>query len=142
MLPRFFKLHAINKSGQAIDCSAAGVIKVTACGRKIVDGQPVYGKERNFFEASTNVGNGSHEAGPTHNNADMSLIGADGMVEVTPTHASSSGDVLIVYEWATDDAGATFPSGAAGFDVEELDVLCVVPVSGTNTKRKPFRFPE
>jgi hypothetical protein len=140
MLPKYYKFHVLNKTGQTIDCSSNPGnegITVTTLPWKFQAGQVAYGTEQAALTAATDLTNNNSEEGSLQTNTDY--MGVHGTITVQTDNTSVAGDIVLGIEWSTN--GTTFPSDSADFDVlQHCDLLVSVYLDDAATKTINFEI--
>lgn len=134
MLPKWWKLHMLNSSGQLLSFdgdSFAGRIAIRISPWKFSSGAKVDGsviEDDLGFIASGTLANGASIAGAAHNNTSDKFLGASGNTfKVTHNVDAASGVMRLFIEYCDED-GSTWPSDADDFVVTQLTQIAVLPM--------------
>ena len=111
---------------------------------KFTDGALVYNTliEDDFgFAAADTIANNGQEESTVINNTITLNLGFDGTLKVIADQNSTDGKMTLFLE--RSDLDANWPSDLADFDIQDLTVLCVLPMSTDaedEGRAKNFRY--
>ena len=109
MLPKFYKFHMVNSTGEQFDGTGSDTATITTIGWKFNSlGALVYGAEATGLSVTSDVALSGTVEGVVQDNSAVLNLGLHGKITVDFATGSPTGSMLAFVEFPTDDS--TYPS--------------------------------
>lgn len=137
MLPSYYRFRIKWDADQTLTYNNAARVEVTWISWKLSSGALVYQAEQSddfgFGAGDTIADEGEEEAQVVDNSSDL-YLGLNGTLRVIADANSTDGTMSLYVEESTDNS--VWPSDLADFDITDLQLLCVLPMS-TDAEDEP-----
>jgi len=132
MLPKYWRLHFINETGQTMTFNDGAKIEVRVSPWKFSEGAKVDGnviEDDMAFAAGGTIADDGTKEGDVNDNTSNLYIGAHGVFKVTHDLDAAVGCCRLYFEHCDDNT--TWPSDATDFVITDLIQVAVCPIDNS-----------
>lgn len=127
MLPKYWKLHARNETGQTMTYNDAARLDVRMMPWKWASGAKSYGTlitDDLGFDAGETIADNANTEGDEQDNSTNLYDGIFGYFEAIHDLSTADGPIYLYIEWSDASGGTNWPSDKNEFDITE-DLVCI-----------------
>ena len=130
MLDKYWRLRAVNQTGQTLTLADGGLLAVKMTPWKFTSGALVYGTviDDDIGQTAT-IADDAETEGDTQDNRTNLYLGILGTFEVTHDLDAAAGEYRLYYEHCEDDS--SWPSDASDFVITDLIQVCVLNIDNS-----------
>lgn len=130
MLDKYWRLHAVNETGQTLTLADGGLLAARMTPWKLTSGALVYGTViTDDIGQTATIADDAVTEGDTQNNITNLYLGILGTFEVTHDLDAAAGEYRLYFEHCEDNS--SWPSDASDFVIADLRQVCVLNIDNS-----------